>query len=156
MGMIKIGNQFINSSNILQAEIIEIPMYSKEAARGVGFFESFFASSSDYMEYYPVLKLVTKNNEDNPRFKFAGLSINGAGISNASIPNPNAGLILISNKKGFKQAAEDVVRYWKAHDDYAGESIKHNAAKKFIYAYGNAKFEEIEGDLESYADKLFS
>lgn len=152
MGMIKVGNQFINTSSILQAEITELPIYTGAQANGIGFFGSFFASKDDYMTHYPVLKLVTKDNE-NPKFRFGVIAGQNAAPF-ASAPNPQSGLIFISNKKGFKAAVDKLFEYWDKYSDYVNDP-KNKAVKEFIYSYGNAKFVEIEEDLESYADKLF-
>ncbi len=152
MGMIKIGNQFINSNNILQAEITELLVYTGAERNGIGFFGSFFASENDYMTHYPVLKLVTKDNE-NPKFNFRVISGKNA-VPFASAPNPQSGLIFISNKKGFKTDINRLFEYWDKYSDNVNDSM-NKAVRKFIYSYGNAKFIEIEEDLESYADKLF-
>lgn len=168
MGMIRIGNQFINSNNILQAEITELTVPTLDDRRqlnkvdkaldialGIASLTAAFlgetyddGESPSYGVKYPVLKL-TINEPNNEPHRFAVVAGRGAGIT----PTPAKGLIFISNKKRFK---EDIDAIFKTFEEGRTNSRYGNGVKTFLSNYGNCKFVQIDEDLESFADRLFS
>lgn len=165
MKMIKIGNQFISSNSILKAEMTTIFVPTRDdryrdERSGFDKFLSFVvdvadafdtssSSSNSYGVKYPVLKLVTQVAPNEPQ-KYAVAMGKFAGPT----PMPSAGLVFISNKKGFK---DDVDKIFKYHNSNMTTNTSYGSAvQEFMMNYANSKFAEIDEDLDSYAEKLFS